>query len=169
MFLFSNPIICLILFGLVMNIPMFVALVKLEKLQKVQEEQSCEVYMFIRRVKALTDTLDKLRETEANNSKNLTSLSSGVRYFIQEHQQMEDKKIMPTPQLSEMIGVTIQEQIATEEMLCHNMKIPRSDGQFKITQNVCRTYPHVDEEYIAKRVAATIESNIEKAKRGVVE
>lgn len=152
-----------------MNIPTFIVLIKLEKRDSLLEMYSLEVSLLSRRITTLINKIDELTQQESENNNNLNSLSSGVRYFIQEHQQMDDKKIMPTPQLSEMIGVTIQEQIATEEMLCHNMKIPRSDGQFKITQNVCRTYPHVDEEYIAKRVAATIESNIEKAKRGVVE
>lgn len=169
MFLFNNPIICVILIGILMNIPTFIVLIKLEKRDSLLEMYSLEVSLLSRRITTLINKIDELTQQESENNNNLNSLSSGVRYFIQEHQQMDDKKIMPTPQLSEMIGVTIQEQIATEEMLCHNMKIPRSDGQFKITQNVCRTYPHVDEEYIAKRVAATIESNIEKAKRGVVE
>lgn len=169
MFLFNNPIICVILIGILMNIPTFIVLIKLEKRDSLLEMYSLEVSLLSRRITTLINKIDELTQQESENNNNLNSLSSGVRYFIQEHQQMDDKKIMPTPQLSEMIGVTIQEQIATEEILCHNMKIPRSDGQFKITQNVCRTYPHVDEEYIAKRVAATIESNIEKAKRGVVE
>lgn len=169
MFLFNNPIICVILIGIIMNIPTFIVLIKLEKRDSLLEMYSLEVSLLSRRITTLINKIDELTQQESENNNNLNSLSSGVRYFIQEHQQMDDKKIMPTPQLSEMIGVTIQEQIATEEILCHNMKIPRSDGQFKITQNVCRTYPHVDEEYIAKRVAATIESNIEKAKRGVVE
>lgn len=166
MFLFNNPIICVIIIGALMNIPTFIALIKLEQMQKLQDQYSLELNLLARRITSLTNRVDELAQQESENNNNLTSLSSSVRYFIQEHHEMENSKIMPTPQLSEMIGVTIQEQIATEEMLCHNMKIPRSDGQYKITKNVCRTYPHVDEEYIAKRVAATIENNIEKARRG---
>ena len=166
MFLFNNPIICVIIIGVLMNIPTFVLLIKFEKHQSLMEMYSLELSLLTRRISTLINKLDELAQQESENNNNLTSLSSSVRYFIQEHHEMENSKIMPTPQLSEMIGVTIQEQIATEEMLCHNMKIPRSDGQYKITKNVCRTYPHVDEEYIAKRVAATIENNIEKARRG---
>lgn len=166
MFLFNNPIICVIIIGALMNIPTFIALIKLEQMQKLQDQYSLELNLLARRISSLTNRVDELAQQESENNNNLTSLSSSVRYFIQEHHEMENSKIMPTPQLSEMIGITIQEQIATEEMLCHNMKIPRSDGQYKITENVCRTYPHVDKEYIAKRVAATIENNIEKARRG---
>ena len=166
MFLFNNPIICVIIIGALMNIPTFIALIKLEQMQKLQDQYSLELNLLARRITSLTNRVDELAQQESENNNNLTSLSSSVRYFIQEHHEMENSKIMPTPQLSEMIGITIQEQIATEEMLCHNMKIPRSDGQYKITNNVCKTYPHVDEEYIAKRVAATIENNIEKARRG---
>jgi hypothetical protein len=166
MFLFNNPIICVILIGVLMNIPTFITLIKMEKMTQLHEQYGLETNLLIRRIESLQHKVDELAQQESENNNNLNSLSSGVRYFIQEHKEMENSTIMPTPQLSEMIGVTIQEQIATEEMLCHNMKIPRPDGQYKIIENVCKTYPHVDKEYIAKRVTATIESNIMKAARG---
>lgn len=164
--LFNNPIICAIFIGMIMSIPTFAVLIKIEKLQKLIDEQCTQFLLLTKRHSALMHEIDELSEIETYNGKNLDSLSSSVQYFINEQKTALENKIMPTPQLSEMIGVTIQEQIATEEMLMHNMRIPNSDASMKIINNVCKTYPHVDEEYITKRCLATIESQIQKAQRG---
>lgn len=164
--LFNNPILCTIIIGAIMSIPTFIALIKIEKLQNLIDEQCTQFMLLTKRHSTLIHEIEELSEVEVYNGKNLDSLSSGVQYFMDEQKNALSNKIMPTPQLSEMIGVTIQEQIATEEMLMHNMRIPNSDASMKIITNVCRTYPHVDEEYITKRCLATIENQVQKAQRG---
>lgn len=164
--LFNNPILCTIIIGVILCIPTFVALIKIEKLQNLIDEQCTQFMLLTKRLNTLAHEIEELSEVEVYNGKNLDSLSSSVQYFMNEQKSALENKILPTPQLSEMIGVTIQEQIATEEMLMHNMRIPNADASMKIIQNVCKTYPHVDEEYITKRCLATIENQVQKAKRG---
>lgn len=65
---------------------------------------------------------------------------------------------MPTPQLSNMIKETITEQITIETLLSHNMKIPNKKSTDYIIENVIRTYPNVDKEYIVKLSMAMIEN-----------
>jgi hypothetical protein len=54
-----------------------------------------------------------------------------------------------------MISSTIGEFIRQEISMIRDMRVPMSPEDpitLKITKNVIRTYPHVDEEWIAKKV-----------------
>ena len=94
MFLFNNPIICVILIGVLMNIPTFIALIKMEKMAQLHEQYGLETNLLIRRIESLQHKVDELSLQESENNNNLNSLSSGVRYFIQEHKEMENSTII---------------------------------------------------------------------------
>lgn len=166
MFLFDNPIICIIFVCFVMSLPTICMIYKVNQLQNIVDDQNNQIMVLIRKINNLKDESFEMYLNEQTNSENLNSLSSGVRYMLQEQQRSLDNKIYPTPQLSEMIGVTIKEQIATEEMLSHNMRIPNPQSTTKIIENVIKTYPHVDTEYLTKRCMAQIEADIQKARAG---
>lgn len=166
MFLFNNPIICIIFIGVILSIPTFALMYKVDKLQRIVHDYSVELFAMRKKVNTLYDATKAMYTSESENNENLTSLSSSVQYMMREYKQSMDNKIYPTPQLSEMIGQTIREQILTEEMLSHNMRIPNPASTTKIIENVVKTYPHVDQEYLTKRCMATIESDILKAQSG---
>lgn len=166
MFLFNNPIICVIFIGAILSIPTFALMFKVDKLQRVVHDYSVELFAMRKKVNTLYDATKAMYESESENNENLTSLSSSVASVLKEYKSSLDNKIYPTPQLSELIGQTIREQIMTEEMLSHNMRIPNPTSTTKIIENVIKTYPHVDTEYLTKRCMATIESDILKAQSG---
>lgn len=166
MFLFNNPIICVVLICTIFSIPIFILMAKVEKLQHIVHEYSIEFFETRKKIDNLYGATKEMYHSESRNSDNIASLSSSVQYIVKDYKKSVDTKIYPTPQLSDMIGVTIREQIATEEMLSHNMRIPSPTSTTKIIENVIKTYPHVDTEYLTKRCMATIESDIMKAQQG---
>lgn len=166
MFLFNNPIICVILIGTIYLIPTFYVLFKIEKLNHTISEMTSVLFHMLKKANGVSNDAFDIKQMEETNAANLNTLSSGVRYFIEQQQHALNDKIMPTPSLSEMIGITIKEQIATEEMLSHNMRIPNPLSTEKIIKNVCKTYPHVDEEYLSKRCLAQIEAHVQKVMNG---
>jgi hypothetical protein len=62
-----------------------------------------------------------------------------------------------------MITTTIDEFIRQEIVLMKDMRViisPEDPVTIKITRNVIRTYPHVDEEYLAKKVIQRIQEAV---------
>ena len=150
---------------------------RLAKQRKRRDEEMCQLmYSLIRKSNALDDTLYSLKEEfkqnkdetsrvierinalgsiETKNANTISSLTSSINNTLQEYRKRSEEKIYPTPQLSEMISTTIGEFIRQEISMIRDMRIPMSPEDpvtVKITRNVIRTYPHVDEEWIAKKV-----------------
>lgn len=149
----------------------------LAKQRKDRDEEMCSLmYSLLRKANALDNTLYSLKEDinqnredtskvierinalgsiETKNANTISSLTSSINNTLQEYKRRSEEKIYPTPQLSEMISSTIGEFIRQEISMIRDMRVPMSPEDpvtVKITKNVIRTYPHVDEEWIAKKV-----------------
>ena len=141
----------------------------MRKTDKHNEELCRLIYSLLQKARVLDDNFYNIREIindlelkinsigslETKNSNTISSLTSSISNMIQESRKLSEEKIYPTPQLSEMIGSTIDEFIRQEITMMSGMRIPVSHDSpvtLKITKNVIRTYPHVDEEYLARRV-----------------
>ena len=70
---------------------------------------------------------------------------------------------MPKPDLAQIIEATIKEQILIEANLSKNSRIPNGDLVYRIIQNVEKTYPDVDKEYLSKKTLVKIEEFNETA------
>ena len=106
-------------------------------------------------IKRLQEMINSLGVLEQKNASSISSLTSSIQNVIQENKRRENTKIYPTPQLSEMIKTTIGEYFHQEVVMLRDMRIPVSPTDpvtVKITKNTIKTYPHVDEEWIAKKV-----------------
>ena len=106
-------------------------------------------------IKRLQEMINSLGVLEQKNSTSISSLTSSINNVIQENRRYSEEKIYPTPQLSEMICTTINEFFHQEVALIKDMRIPISPSSpitVKIAKNVIKTYPHVDEEWISKKV-----------------
>ena len=106
-------------------------------------------------IKRLQEMINSLGVLEQKNASSISSLTSSIQNAIQENKRRENTKIYPTPQLSEMIKTTIGEYFHQEVVMIRDMRIPVSPTDpvtVKITKNTIKTYPHVDEEWIAKKV-----------------
>lgn len=106
-------------------------------------------------IKRLLEMVNSLGVLEQKNSNSISSLTSSINNVIQENKKRSEEKIYPTPQLSDMIKTTIDEFIMQEISMIKDMRFPVSPTSpvtVKITTNVIKTYPYVDEEYIAKKV-----------------
>lgn len=159
----------------------FVSGFRLAKSRKRREEElSMLMYSIIRRTRDLDDDYYALKEQnqqyandikrlqeminslgvlEQKNAGSISSLTSSIEKVIQENRRRSEEKIYPTPQLSEMIKTTIGEYFHQEVVMIRDMRIPVSPSDpvtIKITRNVVKTYPHVSEEWIAKKVVEVI-------------
>lgn len=169
MFSFDPIIIAILLLILIPSIACIILSIKISRLEtRIYEESSFTLRMFTR-MERLCEINDELMQLVTKEVGDVSSLSQGVQYLFKEQKKMSEQKIYPTPQLSEMIGITIKEQIATEEVLSNNMRIPNSTSTMKIIENVVKTYPHVDEEYLTKRCLAQIESHVQNVAHGLEE
>jgi hypothetical protein len=88
---------------------------------------------------------------------NIKSLTSSIGHVIKENQTIRGEKVYPSPQLAELIQATIKEQITIEMLLSNKMRIANKDSVGKIIENVSKTYPNVDVEYLTKKCLAMIE------------
>lgn len=110
-------------------------------------------------IKRLQEMINSLGVLEQKNAGSISSLTSSINNVIQENKRRSEEKIYPTPQLSEMIKTTIGEYFHQEVVMIRDMRFPVSPNDpvtLKITRNVTKTYPHVDEEWIAMKVVETI-------------
>lgn len=114
-------------------------------------------------IKRLQEMINSLGVLEQKNAGSISSLTSSINEVIQENRRRSEEKIYPTPQLSEMIKTTIGEFLHQEITMIRDMRIPISPTDpvtIKITKNVIKTYPHVDEAWIAKKVIEVIQEAV---------
>lgn len=166
MFLFNNPIICILFIGVIMSIPTFYCIHVINKLQSTISNQSFTILQLMKKLTESNELLFYLNQNETKNMNNLSSLTSSIQIQLEEQKKQSEHTIYPTPQLSEMIGVTIKEQIATEEVLSSHMRMPKAESTKKIIDVVIATYPHVNKEYLVKRCMAQIEAHVQNVKSG---
>ena len=111
-------------------------------------------------IKHLQEMINSLGVLETKNSNTISSLTSSINKYMEEYKRIKDEKIYPTPQLSEMIRQTIGEYVLQEvTLLKHQRVIISPDGPISaaISDKVCKTYPHVNEEWICKKVIEFIQ------------
>lgn len=110
-------------------------------------------------IKRLQEMINSLGVLEQKNAGSISSLTSSIQNVIQENKRRENTKIYPTPQLSEMIKTTIGEYVHQEIVFIRDMRIPISPSDpvtVKITRNTMKTYPHVDKDWISKKVVEIV-------------
>lgn len=108
-----------------------------------------------------TMDIDHDFKTTYRHINDLTNNIAG--YLKQEHTRRESSFIMPKPDLAQTIEATIKEQILIEANLSKNSRIPNGDLVYRIIQNVEKTYPDVDKEYLSKKTLVKIEEFNETA------
>lgn len=157
---YLSPWILFPTFLFLLTVLLIVLLVELTKTKKQVNELSRIMYTILTN-STYTDTrTSKIEDGVTQTYAVLESLSSSTINLMKEVSNSRNEKIYPTPQLAEMIGATIQEQIMTEITLRSDMSVPLpgSKAVEDVTNIVCATYPHVNQSYIARRVIAMIEN-----------
>ena len=131
---------------------LFMTLLKCEKILKTIEDVNTSDD------KLASDTMNAL-EYIANTIESLSSSNETVlRKMATLQQNQQHQKIYPRPQLANEITQTIKEQITIELSNSKKLKAPSSNYLSRIVQNVSKTYPEVDIEYIASKTIAYMES-----------
>lgn len=94
----------------------------------------------------------------------ITKLNNNVAsYLNQEEQRRSSTFIMPKPDQSKVIDETIREQIITEATLAKSMRVIDKNLINIIAENVEKTYPNVDKNYLTKKILMRIEEFNETA------
>lgn len=135
-------------------------------MKKRMIELSNIMYHIIHKSDEIIDNSYKLRDVYVNMSSSVKELSTNTTRALSDlkKQSSDGQKVYPWPQLAEMIKQTIDEQIAIEKALSSDMRVPNPNSTKYIIDNTKRTYPHVDEEYIAKLALAMLEANNKNTK-----
>jgi hypothetical protein len=153
-------------------ITMFVTISTHKKTKRIQDQ----VFMSLLKCERILKTVENVNESYDNLSSEtmnaleyiantIESLSSSNETVLrkmanlqQNAQNNQQKKVYPRPQLASEITQTIKEQITIELSNSKKLKAPSSNYLSKIVQNVSKTYPDVDIEYIASKTIAMVES-----------
>lgn len=151
--LFLAIFICLII-GITV-IACYLLLVR--PLENRLEEQSSVLYSILKKHIIYDDKLYVMSDDITSVQQNIKSLTSSIGHVIKENQTIRGEKVYPSPQLAELIQATIKEQITIEMLLSNKMRIANKDSVGKIIENVSKTYPNVDVEYLTKKCLAMIE------------
>ncbi len=152
---FLMMVILFLLMILVISIP-YISIIR--KLKNAMSEQSRMIYSLMIRQNFSNDKVDDVSAMMDSVSKTISTLSTSISSVLKENNRLHNEKIMPSPNLAEMITATIKEQLSIEFNLSKGQRLPNKDSISKIIMNVQMTYPHVNEEYIVKKCLAMIES-----------
>lgn len=94
----------------------------------------------------------------------ITKLNNNVAsYLNNEEQRRSSTFIMPKPDQAKVIDETIREQIITEATLAKSMRVIDKNLIAIIAENVEKTYPNVDKNYLTKKILMRIEEFNETA------
>ena len=94
----------------------------------------------------------------------ITKLNNNVAsYLNNEEQRRSTTFIMPKPDQAKVIDETIREQIITEATLAKSMRVIDKNLIGIIAENVEKTYPNVDKNYLTKKILMRIEEFNETA------
>lgn len=148
------------LLNFVMLLVAFITLYKITVTKKQLDEFARILYLSIKKEEYLTSNTDDTRNQLSQLSEAFESLSSSTNTVVQELQSSyeRDDRIWPTPQLAEMVGATIREQLYTELTLSRKMRIPNQDSIKNVITIATDTYPHVSIDYITRRTFAEVEN-----------
>jgi len=127
-------------------------------MKKKIDEQSRMLFYLLKKNSTYNDILHDTSKNIQDVFEDISALQKGFESYIIKEEENSKRKIMPTPELSEMISKTIKEQITFELAMLDNVKIVNRDIINKITYNTSRTYPYVDIEYISKKCLTIINS-----------
>lgn len=132
-------------------------LIIIRPMKKRIDEQSRVLFSILKKYGINNDQLQLMKESNNNILGSIKSLSTSIGLAMKESKELANTKIYPTPNLSDMITITINEQIAVETALGKNLILPNKDSAKHIIDVVVKTYPHVDTEFLVKKTLALIE------------
>lgn len=135
-----------------------VVTVRMRRIKNQLDEVSRILYLSLKKERQSETRMTDIETQLSEVLSGIGSLSSSTAGLIKEVNKNNTMKIWPTPQIAELVVSTIREQISTEITLSNNMKIPSNNSVRKIIDITVATFPHVEEEYITRRVFAEIEN-----------
>lgn len=137
----------------------------LKQMQDQIDEVSWRIYKMSNQMSSLDNNITDISfNTKAADSHIAKLTNTVANYLNQEQTRRESTFIMPKPDMAKVIEETIKEQIIIEATLGKDMKIVRGDLVDNIINNVEKTYPNVDKEYLAKKVLVKLDEFNETAR-----
>lgn len=85
-------------------------------------------------------------------------LQTSVHTTLDTLEEKKNKRIYPTPELSEQITKTISEQIEIQVILNNKTRVPSSKLITEVVNVVRQTYPNIKEDYIINKTIMMIET-----------
>lgn len=85
-------------------------------------------------------------------------LQTSVHTTLDTLEEKKNRRIYPTPELSEQITKTISEQIEIQVILNNKTRVPSSKLITEVVNVVRQTYPNIKEDYIINKTIMMIET-----------
>ena len=85
-------------------------------------------------------------------------LQTSVHTTLDTLEEKKNRRIYPTPELSEQITKTISEQIEIQVILNNKTRVPSSKLITEVVNVVRQTYPNIKEDYIINKTITMIET-----------
>lgn len=137
-----------------------VVTIKMKSLKLQVEDNNRLLYFNLKDIKELHMTSIKCINDLDSMREDVNTLSSGLQLKLQKEEEKARIKRYPKPAEVEDITSTINDQIFIQSVLRSQQKAPIGGAIPDITDIVRKTYPDINEEYLATRVIAVMQSSM---------
>ena len=145
--------------NLIMCVVLVIILTHTSKSKNQLNEFSRILYLSFKREEQQKEMIQSLQEELLQLQQSFESLSTSTTTVLEEMKQIQESdRVWPTPQLAEMVGTTIKEQLFTELTLSRKLRIPNQSSIENVIRIASDTYPHVSIDYITRRTFAEVEN-----------
>lgn len=90
----------------------------------------------------------------------LNTLSSGLQLKLHQEAENAKRKRFPKPDEVTQITATIKEQISIAATLRSQQRSPLGGALSEITENTCKTYPDIAEDYIVNKCIVIMQDSL---------
>ena len=140
-------------------IPIIILCINYVKMKNTLTDYTHFMYQLMRKIESVDSNTDKIAQSTNTTNETLNTLTSSIRSVIRKLAEENNTKIMPGPQLMELIDKCITEHVLMEAKLTQN-QVVKDKVMNTIAGFITETFPHVNEEYIVRRVTYIIEEFI---------
>lgn len=149
---------------LIISIILFIVLRTMKRMKKQLTDMQHMMYFNMKDTHQTKYMVDNMYDQIEMMDTHIQSLTD----HIEERQRIEtekaNKKVYPTPDVAKSISETIRDQISIEISLSQHLSAPPNDYVDTIIENVIKTYPNIDIQYISKKCFAMLEDTIRELK-----
>ena len=154
---FEHTIIFILILTIsLLLIPIIILCINYIKMKNTLTDYSHFMYQLMRKIESTDSNTDKIAQSTNTTNETLSTLTSSIRSVIRKMDEEHNTKIMPGPQLMELIDKCITEHVLMESKLMQN-QVVKGKVINTVSGFITETFPHVNQEYLVRRVTYIVE------------